>query len=159
VLTHELDGEVQGLDAFEGEHPPVAAVFWSFRVMLATGGLMLLVSWWGAWTYLRRREPGQRLLLAVSAMTFSGWVATLAGWYVTEIGRQPWIVSGLLRTADVVADHASATVGGTLVGYVGLYLFLLVSYIQALRYLATKPARSLGLEPGLPGAAVQGVAS
>lgn len=159
VLTHELEGEVQGLDAFEGEHPPVAAVFWSFRVMLATGGLMLLVSWWGAWTYLRRREPGQRLLLAVSAMTFSGWVATLAGWYVTEIGRQPWIVSGLLQTADVVADHASATVGGTLVGYVGLYLFLLVSYIQALRYLATKPARSLSLDTGLPGAAVQGVAS
>lgn len=156
ILTHELEGEVQGLDAFEGAHPPVAPVFWSFRVMLGVGGLMLLVSWWAAWTFLRGREPGDRLLLALSWMTFSGWVATLAGWYVTEIGRQPWIVAGVLKTADVVADHATATVGGTLVGYVGLYLFLLVSYVQALRYLASKPARSLeapltiaGVTPGV----------
>ncbi len=148
ILTHELEGEVQGLAAFGDEHPPVAPVFWSFRVMLAVGGLMLLVSWWGAWTYWRGREPGRRFLVVLSAMTFSGWVATLAGWYVTEIGRQPWIVSGLLRTSDVVADHATATVMGTLFGYVGLYLFLLVSYVQALRYLASKPARSLELQPG-----------
>ncbi len=157
VLTHDLNGEVLGLDAFAGAHPPVAPVFWSFRVMLATGGLMLLVSWWGALSYLRRREPGPVLLRALSLMTFSGWVATLAGWYVTEIGRQPWIVDGLLQTADVVADHATATVGGTLFGYVGLYVFLLVSYVQALRLMATKPARSQALEPGYTNGTVQGM--
>ncbi len=159
ILTHELDGEVQGLNEFPNEHPPVAPVFWSFRVMLAMGGLMLLVSWWGAWSYWRGRQPGAGLLLALSLMTFSGWVATLAGWYVTEIGRQPWIVSGLLATADVVADHATATLGGTLFGYVGLYLFLLVSYVQALRYLATRPAHSgPAPQPGYSGGAAEGVA-
>ena len=66
---------------------------------------------------------------------------------MTEIGRQPWIVDGLLRTSEVVADHSSATVAGTLFGYVLLYAFLLVAYIAALRYLATKPARSLSLSP------------
>ena len=116
--------------------------------------LMLLVSWWGAWTLWRRREPGRLLLGALSAMTFSGWVATLAGWYVTEIGRQPWIVSGLLSTAEVAADHPEATLAGTLFGYIGLYLFLLYSYIHALRYLSTKPARSLAMLPqNRPGAA------
>lgn len=78
-------------------------------------------------------------------MTFSGWVAVLAGWYVTEIGRQPWIVEGLLRVSDVAADHSAATVGGTLFGYVLLYAFLLLSYVAALRQLALKPAASLTL--------------
>ena len=105
------------------------------------------MSWWGAWTYGRGRMPGPALLTALSAMTFSGWVATLAGWYVTEIGRQPWIVSGLLTTSEVAAQHSTATLGGTLFGYVGLYLFLLYSYVQALRHLSTKPARSLALLP------------
>lgn len=151
ILTHSLDGEVKGLNEFEGEHPPVAMVFWSFRVMLGMGVLMLLVSWWTAWRFLRGHSLGKYTLLALSIMTFSGWVATLAGWYVTEIGRQPWIVYGLLKTADVAADHASATLSGTLFGYVGLYVFLLISYIQALRYLASKPAQSLTLLPGYKG--------
>ncbi|MCB1703626.1 MAG: cytochrome ubiquinol oxidase subunit I [Halioglobus sp.] len=156
ILTHSLEGEVRGLNDFEGEHPPVAIVFWSFRVMLGMGLLMLLVSWWAALQFLRGATIGPRLLLVLSAMTFSGWVATLAGWYVTEIGRQPWIVYGLLSTADVAADHASATLSGTLFGYVGLYVFLLISYIQALRYLASKPAQSLSLVPGYRGNAVMG---
>jgi cytochrome d ubiquinol oxidase subunit I len=153
ILTHSLDGEVQGLNAFEGEHPPVAMVFWSFRVMLGMGMLMLLVSWWAALQFSRGRNISNNLLLVLSAMTFSGWVATLAGWYVTEIGRQPWIVYGLVRTSEVVADHASATLTGTLLGYLGLYAFLLFSYIQALRYLASKPAQSLSLQPGYTRAA------
>ncbi|PLW84018.1 cytochrome ubiquinol oxidase subunit I [Kineobactrum sediminis] len=144
ILTHSADGEVQGLNDFPGEHPPVAMVFWSFRVMVGLGVLMLLVSWWGCWELLRRREPGRLLLHAVSWMTFSGWVAVLAGWYVTEIGRQPWIVNGVLRVADVAADHTAATVGSTLVGYLLMYVFLLASYIGALRYMALKPAASLG---------------
>lgn len=146
ILTHELDGEVKGLEEFE-HHPPVAPVFFSFRVMLAMGGLMLMVSWWGAWTFLRGRTPTNGLIAALSIMTFSGWVATLAGWYVTEIGRQPWVVYGLLSTSEVAASHHSATLAGTLFGYIGLYLFLLYSYIRALRHLATKPAGSLAMLP------------
>jgi cytochrome d ubiquinol oxidase subunit I len=145
ILTHDPQGEVRGLNEFEGEHPPVAIVFWSFRVMLVVGGLMLLVSWWGAWQMRGKNTPTKPLLYALSAMTFSGWVAVLAGWYVTEIGRQPWIVSGVLKVQDVVADHSSATVGGTLVGYILLYGFLLASYIGAVRNLSRKPAASLSL--------------
>ena len=151
ILTHEWDGELKGLNEFEGVHPPVAPVFWSFRVMVGVGTLMVLVGWWALWRLFRSREENSSahpwLLRTLSVMTFSGWVAVLAGWYVTEIGRQPWIVDGLLRTSEVVADHSSATVAGTLFGYVLLYAFLLVSYIAALRYLATKPARSLSLSP------------
>lgn len=151
ILTHSADGEVKGLNEYEGEHPPVAMVFWSFRVMLGMGVLMLVVSWWAAYQFMRRRPISDRLLLVLSAMTFAGWVATLAGWYVTEVGRQPWIIQGLVRSADVVADHASATVASTLLGYLALYVVLLGSYIQALRYLASKPAQSLSLLPGYTG--------
>ncbi|MFO7549876.1 MAG: cytochrome ubiquinol oxidase subunit I [Haliea sp.] len=149
ILTHDAQGEVRGLNDFAGEHPPVAAVFWSFRIMLGLGTLMLLVAWWGTWQTRRGREPSAMLLLTLSWMTFSGWVAVLAGWYVTEIGRQPWIVQGLLRVADVAADHAPATVASTLFGYLLLYLLLLASYIGAIRHLALKPAASLG--QSLPG--------
>jgi len=145
ILTHSLDGEVKGLNEYPDRHPPVAVVFWSFRVMLGMGVLMLLTSWSAAWQLLRRRTIGPNMLLALSAMTFAGWIATLAGWYVTEIGRQPWLIYNELRSADVAADHASATLAGTLLGYLGLYAFLLASYIQALRYLASKPAQSLSL--------------
>ena len=147
ILTHDPQGEVQGLNEFVGEHPPVAMVFWSFRVMLAIGGLMVLVSWWASWQLRGGREPHRVLLLTLSAMTFSGWIAVLAGWYVTEIGRQPWIVQDLISVQEVVADHASATMTGTLLGYVLLYAFLLVSYIGAMRHMATKPAASQALGP------------
>jgi cytochrome d ubiquinol oxidase subunit I len=72
-------------------------------------------------------------------------VATLAGWYVAEVGRQPWLVYGLFATADAAAPHAAGTVGATLAGYFVLYAFLLASYIGALRHLSTKPAASLAL--------------
>lgn len=151
ILTHDWNGEIKGLNEFGDDIPPVAPVFWAFRVMVGVGMLMVMVGWWAAWRLFRRPDENRDsqiwLLRALSVMTFSGWVAVLAGWYVTEIGRQPWVVSGLLRTSEVVADHSSATVMGTLFGYVLLYAFLLVSYIAALRYMATKPARSLTLTP------------
>jgi cytochrome d ubiquinol oxidase subunit I len=146
ILAHDIDAEIKGLDEFPNAHPPVAPVFWSFRVMVGMGVLMLIVSWWAAWKLLRRRRngveaPEPRLLLwTLAAMTFSGWVATLAGWYVTEIGRQPFIVYGLLRTADVVATHPPALVASTLAAWLVLYLVLLLSYVAVLKYMAEHPA-------------------
>jgi len=105
--------------------------------------LMRLVSWWGAWQLFRRGKLNSVALRAVSLMTFSGWVASVAGWYVTEIGRQPWIVQGLVSTTEVVAQHPSATLAGTLFGYVGLYIALMIAYMKALRIMAVKPAKSL----------------
>ena len=143
ILTHELDGELKGLNEFDEIHPPIAPVFWAFRIMVGVGSLMLLVSWWACWVMLRGKEVGKLLLTVMSAMTFSGWVAVLAGWYVTEVGRQPWIIYGAVKTSEIVADHPVATLMGTLFGYGLIYAFLLISYIGAIRYMATKPARSL----------------
>lgn len=142
ILTHEWDGELQGLSDFE-EHPPVAPVFWSFRVMVGIGMLMIAVSWWASYSMFRSKPFSEMQLCAFSLMTFSGWIAVLAGWYVTEIGRQPWIVQGLIRTDEVVAGHGGGMMLSTLIAYLALYVFLLASYVLSLRYLSSKPARSL----------------
>jgi len=169
ILAHDLDAELKGLDEFPGTHPPVAPVFWSFRVMVGVGMLMLAVAWWSAWTLWRRRgravpdlapaaesTPFSRWQLRVlAAMTFSGWLATLAGWYVTEIGRQPFLVYGLLRTADLVAAHPPAMVLSTLIAYLAVYAFLLVSYVGVLMYMAQHPAQqTLPASPQSPRAAM-----
>ena len=83
------------------------------------------------------------MLYVLAAMTFSGWVATLAGWYVTEIGRQPFIVYGLVRTADVVAPHAPPLVAVTFTAYLTVYALLLVAYVTVLKYMAEHPVKSL----------------
>ncbi|UUX95082.1 cytochrome ubiquinol oxidase subunit I [Aquabacterium sp. J223] len=146
ILGHSLDAEIRGLDEFEGVHPPVAPLFWGFRVMVGTGLLMLAVSWGGWWLYRRAQWRPDRLprplLWGLAGMTFSGWVATLAGWYVTEIGRQPFIVHGLLRTADVVTTTPAPHIALTLAGYVTLYLALIVAYVTVLKYLAEHTAEA-----------------
>ncbi|HEV7457890.1 MAG TPA: cytochrome ubiquinol oxidase subunit I [Roseococcus sp.] len=138
ILTHEWDGEVRGLNEFMGEHPPVAPVFYAFRVMVGIGMLMLLVSWWGAWV-LWRRGVTPWLARALVGMTFSGWVATLAGWYVTEIGRQPWLVTGILRTGEAAGPVAATTIAASLIMYLVIYAVLLAAYIGTLMHLARRP--------------------
>ncbi|MEZ5459210.1 MAG: cytochrome ubiquinol oxidase subunit I [Steroidobacteraceae bacterium] len=138
ILTHELDGEVRGLNEFEGRHPPVAPVFWSFRVMVGTGIAMLVVSWTAVWQLRRRGELARPLLRTLAAMTFAGWVATLAGWYVTEIGRQPWLVNGVLLTRDAASTVPAPLIGISLSMYLTLYLLLMSAYISVLFYLARK---------------------
>jgi cytochrome bd ubiquinol oxidase subunit I len=148
ILAHDLDAELKGLNEFPDAHPPVAPVFWGFRVMVGMGLLMLAVSWWAAWTLWRRRHAGVRevtpfsrwQLRLLSAMTFSGWVATLAGWIVTEVGRQPFLVYGQLRTADLVAQHPPGIVLATLLSYLAVYVFLLGAYVLVLMYMAQHPA-------------------
>jgi cytochrome d ubiquinol oxidase subunit I len=158
ILTHKLDGEIKGLNEFvtpEGvvEHPPVAPVFYGFRVMVGTGLLMLAASWTGLWWYRRRGWDAQALprplLWLLAGMSFSGWVATVAGWYVTEIGRQPFIVQGLLRVDEVVADVPAPMVAFTLVLYVTVYLALIAAYIGVIRYMAEKPV-DMSVRPPRP---------
>jgi cytochrome d ubiquinol oxidase subunit I len=153
ILAHDADAELRGLKEFAGVHPPVAPVFWAFRAMVGMGFLMLAVAWTGAWMLVRRRHrdvaPLPRWLLATLAgMTFSGWVATLAGWYVTEIGRQPYLVYGLFKTADAVAPHAPAMVAGTLAAYLSVYALLLVAYVGVIKYMAEHPAIPAPAVPG-----------
>jgi cytochrome d ubiquinol oxidase subunit I len=135
ILAHDPDAELKGLDAFANAHPPVAGVFWAFRIMVGVGLLMLAVSWWCAWG-LRRGALSRLQLRTLVAMTFAGWVSTIAGWCVTEIGRQPFTVYGLLRTADLVGPHEPGTVMTTLIAYLVLYVFLLTSYVVVLHYMA-----------------------
>jgi cytochrome bd ubiquinol oxidase subunit I len=157
ILKHDPDGVVPGLNDFVAEdgtrlHPPVAPVFWSFRVMVGTGMLMLLVSWTLAWLVWRRNgfeRIGRWPMRALVAMSFSGWVATLAGWYTTEIGRQPWLVDGVLRTHAAVADVPAPMVASTLAMYLAVYALLIAAYIGALYYLAGKAAKG-ELSPDLP---------
>ncbi|MEQ1535054.1 MAG: cytochrome ubiquinol oxidase subunit I [Burkholderiaceae bacterium] len=142
ILLHDPEGEIKGLNEFEGKHPPVAPVFWAFRIMVGLGFLMLAVAWSSAWTLLRDKKIlAKSQLYLLAAMTFSGWVATLAGWYVTEIGRQPFIVYGLLKTADVVTQHSSPMVMVTFVTYLAVYLMLLAAYISVLKYMAEHPPK------------------
>jgi cytochrome d ubiquinol oxidase subunit I len=149
ILRHHADAEIRGLDEFEGKHPPVGPVFWAFRVMVGIAVLMLLTAWSGAWMMRGGREPGSAWLRVAVAMTFSGWVATLAGWYVTEIGRQPYLVYGLLTTAEA-ANPAPVPVGISLALYLLLYAVLITAYIGVLFYMAGKGgSTSLAAQPDL----------
>ena len=139
ILTHRVDGEIKGLDDFGDRHPPVAPVFWAFRVMVGTGLLMLAVSWLTAWTLRRRGEPTVLLARLLVAMTFAGWLATLAGWYVTEIGRQPWLVTGVLLARDAASKTPAAMIGISLGLYLCLYAALIVAYVSVVFHLARKP--------------------
>ena len=140
ILTHSPEGVVPGLDEFEGKHPPVAPLFFGLRLMVGLGVLMLLVSWACVAQLWRRRTIAPFLMRVLVAMTFAGWLATLAGWYVTEIGRQPWLVYGVLTTAQAASNVPAPMIATTLIGYLALYLFLLASYIGVLYYLARKAA-------------------
>lgn len=156
ILVHDMQGEVQGIDAFPDAHPPVAPVFWSFRVMVGTGVLMLLISWAAAWSLKRRNGLSPFMLKAFVAMTFSGWVAVLAGWYTTEIGRQPFLVTDVLRTADAVTSVSAGNIGLTLALYLLLYAVLITSYITVVFYLARQAgeADSKSAEPTAHGPVV-----
>jgi cytochrome d ubiquinol oxidase subunit I len=136
IATRDPNGRVEGLNEFGADIPPVAPVFWAFRIMIGIGMTMMAVGAWGAWIVWRKKEFPKLLIGILSAMTFSGWIATIAGWYVTEIGRQPWLVTGVLRTRDAVAAIAPSNVGITLVGYLVTYAFLLTAFILTLRHMA-----------------------
>jgi cytochrome d ubiquinol oxidase subunit I len=138
ILAHEADGELKGLNEFPDAHPPVAPVFWSFRVMVGVGVLMLAFAWFSGVLLVSRREPPRWLLLGFAAMTFSGWVATLAGWLTTEIGRQPYLVYGVITTADAASAVPGSHIALTLAGYAIVYVLLLTSYMVVLTQLSIK---------------------
>lgn len=146
ILTHQLDGELKGIDAFPNAAPPVAPVFFGFRIMVGMGMAMLLVSWFGAYQVWRQRKTSLQdftlprwMLPVASLMFFSGWIATVAGWYVTEIGRQPYLVSGILRTADAISAVPPSNVVFSLVAYGVVYAGLLFAFFATIKHMASKP--------------------
>ena len=143
ILTHNPDGEIKGLNEFENLHPPVAPVFYAFRIMIITGFLMLGVSWLAAFIIYRKNQPNNFIAKILVLMTFSGWVALVAGWYSTEIGRQPYLVYGVLKTADAASSGlavSGAMIAATLAMYLAIYVFLIAAFISVVFYLAKKAA-------------------
>ncbi|QCI14727.1 cytochrome ubiquinol oxidase subunit I [Pseudomonas putida] len=156
ILTHSLDKQVPAMKEFPPEDRPNSTiVFWSFRVMVALGLLMIAA---GLWSLLLRRSGGlysNRLFLHfVMWMGPSGLIAILAGWFTTEIGRQPWVVYGLMRTADAVSQHSYSQLGFTLVAFVVVYFALFgTGFGYMMRLVRKGPHTGEGDEqrPGGPG--------
>ncbi len=138
ILTHEFDGEIPGIKQFGENRPPMAPVFFAFRVMVAIGMLMIVAAWFGCWQLWRYKKLNTFGLKVFYFMTFSGWIATLAGWYVTEIGRQPWLVTGVLSTQDAVTSTPSGNVALSLAIYLALYAFLIMAYLKTLFYMSQR---------------------
>jgi cytochrome d ubiquinol oxidase subunit I len=147
ILTHDPDGEVQGLNDFIGEHPPVAPVFYGFRIMVGIGMLMLVIAWFTSFKLIRNKPLSKGVLYSLIGMSFSGWIATLAGWYVTEIGRQPYLVSGLLKTSEAVTDIAPENVMFTFILYLTVYVGLLIAYLRTLFLMARRAVEIEEIQP------------
>jgi len=147
ILKHESTGVVRGLNEFEGNHPPVAPVFWGFRIMIGTGLLMLFISWMGVYHLRKEGEPPLWLTRTLVFMAFSGWIATVAGWYVTEIGRQPWLVTGVLKTNDAISPVAAPMIEISLGMYLAVYAVLLTAFMTTVYYMARKAGQGAQPEP------------
>jgi cytochrome d ubiquinol oxidase subunit I len=137
-LTHDWNGEIKGIKEFGDKHPPVGPVFWAFRIMVGVGLLMLAVSWFASYELKFKKTLSQRTAMVLVAMTFAGWVALVSGWYVTEIGRQPWLVHGVLTTAQAASQVPAGNIALSLAMYLTLYAALLSAYVSVVFYLAKK---------------------
>lgn len=145
-LTHDWNGEVKGIKEFGDKHPPVGPVFWAFRIMVGVGLLMLAVSWFASYEMRFKDGLSRRTAMVLVAMTFAGWVALVSGWYVTEIGRQPWLVYGVLTTAQAASQVPAGNIALSLAMYLTLYAALLSAYVSVVFYLAKKAVNG-GDEP------------
>ncbi len=153
ILKHDPAGVIPGLNEFVGPegqrlHPPVAPVFFAFRIMVGIGMLMLLVSWFAGWRLWRKGDITVPLAWVLVGMTFAGWVATLSGWYVTEIGRQPWLVTGVLSTAQAASNVSGGMIASTLTMYLLIYALLITAYVSVLFHLAGSGTKAVATPSG-----------
>jgi len=163
ILTHSWDGTVKGLKDFPAQdRPPAPVVFWAFRIMVGLGVLMAAVGLWAAWLRVRGRLYASPWLRGVAiAMAPAGFIALLSGWTVTEVGRQPFTVYGLLRTADSVSPIGLPGVATSLAAFVAVYLLVFGAgfafLFHVLRHPPTfgeagppshVPIRTAGITPG-----------
>jgi cytochrome d ubiquinol oxidase subunit I len=153
ILTHTWDGQFRGLKDFTPQdRPNSTVVFWSFRIMVGLGMLMIALGVWALWARWRgslyRSRP---LLYAALYMGPAGLVAILAGWFTTEIGRQPWVVYGVMRTTDAVSSHSATQLGISLVLFVIVYFLVFgAGVVYLLRLITHGPVEAQQL-PGGPG--------
>ncbi|MFB9214054.1 cytochrome ubiquinol oxidase subunit I [Vibrio sinaloensis] len=154
ILTHDWQGEIKGLDAFPAEQrPPVSIVFWSFRIMVGLGLTMLLIGLYSLW--LRQRKTlfqtnwFHRLCVLFGP---AGFIAVLAGWVTTEVGRQPYTVYGLLTTAQSASPIDAAAISVSLTAFIVVYLVIFgAGFFYLIRLMRKSPTRyEQALESRLP---------
>ncbi|WP_118987530.1 cytochrome ubiquinol oxidase subunit I [Photorhabdus sp. CRCIA-P01] len=146
ILTHSIDKQVPALKEFPPEDRPNALmVFWSFRVMVGLGVLMIVAGFWGLWLrYKRRLYQSKTFLRFIFLMAPSGLIAILAGWFTTEIGRQPWVVYGLLRTKDAVSAHGEIHMSISLLLFIAVYSSVFgVGYAYMMKLIRKGPKKEL----------------
>ncbi len=142
ILTHTLDGQIKGLKDFApDDRPNSTVVFWTFRAMVGLGMLMLLLGVLGLFERLRHRLYASRLLQRFAlVMGPAGLVAIIAGWITTEMGRQPWVVYGIMRTKDAVSSHSALELSVTLALFVIVYFSVFgTGILYMLRLVARGP--------------------
>lgn len=142
ITAGSSSAEVQGLKAFAPEdRPPVGIVFWAFRVMVGLGLAMIALGLWGAWLVWRGRvERTRPFLKAALVMGPAGFIAVIAGWIVAEVGRQPYVIYGVLRTEDAVSPIGAGSVSASLLAFLVVYAVVFsVGALYILRMLAEGP--------------------
>ena len=161
ILAHDLNASIKGLNDFPADQRPAAFIpFWTFRVMVGLGVLMLITGLWSLWArYRGHLYTGKWLQRAALVLGPSGFVAVLAGWYTTEVGRQPFTVYGLLRTSDSLSNIDAQAIGASLVAFIVVYFVVFgagVFYILrtvsktpegSTEELTTGPTRAAGITP------------
>jgi cytochrome bd ubiquinol oxidase subunit I len=158
VVAGHADAELQGLDAFPPEErPPVWITFWSFRIMVAMGLIMVALGLWGAlWWLLKRLDSARWYQRALVLAAPSGFIAVLAGWIAAEVGRQPYVVYGVLRTADAVSPVTTTSVAASLLFFIIVYTIVFAAgALYILRLIAKgpdteEPAPATRQPPGTP---------
>ena len=152
VLTHSWNDQIRGLKDFAPEDRPNSTIiFWTFRIMVGLGFLMLLLGLWGAWARWRHELYQSKLFLRFAVlMGPAGLVALLAGWLTTEIGRQPWVVYGVMRTKDAVSNHSALELSITLTVFIVMYLTVFGTGIRYMLKLVAKGPVPSGEHPPEP---------
>jgi cytochrome d ubiquinol oxidase subunit I len=152
ILTHDLHGRIAGLKQFPAaDRPNSTIVFWTFRVMAGLGVLMLLLGAWSLWLRRRGRLFESRAFLRFATlMGPSGLIALLAGWLTTEIGRQPWVVYGVMRTATAVSNHSALALSTTLILFVVMYCAVFGTGIGYMLKLVAKGPEETGEGDHIP---------
>jgi cytochrome d ubiquinol oxidase subunit I len=163
LLTHSLDGQFPGLSEFPPQDRPNATiVFWTFRVMVGLAFLILALGVWGVWLRWRGRLYDTRVFQGFAIlMGPAGLIAILAGWFTTEIGRQPWVVYGVMRTENAVSNHSTIALSSTLILFIVMYCAVFGTGISYMLKLVAKgpgtngdtkkaPDRSQVMRPARP---------
>ena len=141
ILKHDLSAPMAGLDTIPDENePPVTIVFWSFRVMVGIGFAMLGVGLWSLWARYKANLYDNRWLHRTTVLLApTGFIAVLAGWITTEVGRQPFTVYGVLRTSDSLAPIAAPAVATSLLAFIVVYFFVFGAGVLYILRLMSKP--------------------